>query len=161
MYWVSLGDRAGLYQVTNTPSERPMRTLRFGNNQPQDLHADKRWSPSLLSCAPPSPMAEKSWTMSCGLTRNLKQRKPKVSAPFCLPLQAGQRARLSRWEGAGQELPGVGLAGFTASQEAKAPPLERGQQVQRCLPDSKNAPLCRATRLSVNMFFHVKPLVAR
>lgn len=31
----------------------------------------------------------------------------------------------------------------------------------RSLPDSRNTPLCRATRLSVSTFFHVKPLAAR
>lgn len=28
-------------------------------------------------------------------------------------------------------------------------------------PDSRNTPLCRAPRLSVSMFFHVKPRAAR
>ena len=43
----------------------------------------------------------------------------------------------------------------------KTPPSVGGRQSQQGLPDSRNTPLCRAPRLSINMFFHVKPLVAR
>ena len=55
-----------------------------------------------------------------------------------------------------------GCGWFTRGSAAlESTTVSAGEQAQRGLPDSRNAPLCRAPRLSVNMFFHVKPLVAR